>query len=247
MTGRIVTRAAAAALVCAMGTAPAGVRDGMYELGAYGGIQAGDNNENVSSDSAFGARFGYALSRKIMIELNLDSFDTTKEIVGRAGRPDLPANQRPYSHEVGTSFLAYSVGLTANFLTDRDVRTTPYLSVSLGAVTEERDAALFCVDLRPNRGVPSTPQNPVCSDLNPDGTPVDPNYNPARDSVDYVSLLKDKDSGALLAFAVGGRTFLSNSFAVRYEGRWYHHNTFRANQDAFELSVGATFVLGGQK
>lgn len=240
MKRRSVLRIAVAVILCAATSAPAGIRDRAFELGAYGGITSGDNNANISSDFSYGVRGAYAFSRKLMVEANLDVFDTDVELEGRAGDRNLPASQVPYTHETPTSFFSYSVGLTANFLTDKETRTIPYLSVGIGAVQEERTGATFCVDL-------AKTDNTECSDVRPNGSLVDPGSGADPNAVAWISSIDEKDTGTLLTFAVGARTFLTSWFGIRYEGRWYHHDTFDMNQDAFQATVGATFVLGGKK
>ncbi len=247
MVRRALVRLALAAL-CAATATPAGIIKKAYEVGLYGGIESGDNNENISSDSAFGLRVGYALTPKLMAELNVDAFDTRREVTGLAGDASQPANQVPFSQPAGASFLGYSIALTANFLTEKDANTKPYLSVGLGFITEERDGAVFCVDTDTGPKDLNGNQITSCADVTPDGRVLDPNrprLNPGE--IFWVTTLDEKDTGSLLTFAVGARTFFSDRFGIRYEGRYYHHEAFNANQDAFELTAGATFVLGGKK
>lgn len=235
-------------LLCASLPAPAGIYDKSFEIGVHGGIQSGDTNANVSSDSTIGFKFAYAVTQRIMIELAVDRFDTTREITGFAGDPSQPALQQEFSNVSGTEFLYVSLGLTANFLTETDSRTIPYVSVGLGSAVEERDAAQFCLDLKKDLD-PNVASAVRCSDITPDGHVRDPNRNiPNPDQeVSWQTYRQEKDSGTMLSVAVGARTFFGEWFGVRYEARYYHHDTFEMNQDAFEASAGATFVLGGRR
>ena len=233
-------RIAVAAVLCAATVTPAGIRDRGFEAGFYGGQEIGDADTHVNSSPAYGVRFAYAVNRKVMAELNVDVFNTTFDYVGRAGDPSFPVNQVPFSENVATGFVSYTLGMTANFLADRDVKTTPYLSVGVGVMTEDRAGTQFCVDLFPQ-------DTTKCSDVDPDGGLVDPNSNKDPNGVDWITEIRRRDTGTALTIAVGGRTFLTNWFGIRYEGRYYHHDTFSNNQDAFQVSVGATFTFGGKK
>ncbi len=233
---------------CASLPAVAGIYDKCFEIGVSGGIQSGDNNQNVSSGSSYGLKFAYAISQRIMIELSVDKYDTTRDITGFAGPPSQPANQVEFSNEAGTDFLYIGMGLTANFLTESDSATIPYVSVGLGSVVEERAASQFCLDLKPDAD-PNSSAAVACSDITPDGQVKDPNQNIANpdEEVSWQTFLDEKDSGTLLTVGIGARTFFNDWFAVRYEVRYYHHDTFDQNQDAFEATAGATFVLGGRR
>ena len=232
-----------AVIVLASAAVFAEVRKEAYELGVYGGIENGDNNLNVASNHAFGLRFGYAISAKIMAELNVDMFDTNREITGFAGDPSQPATQRPFAVDAPTQFTSFTAALTANFLTEREVNTKPFLTVGLGIVSEERDGTNECVDLNPAQTDPTR-----CSDVFPNGSSKDPT-NPMiqPNSVSWQQFLPEKDTGTALTLGFGARTYFGPWFGLRYEARYFHHDSFNANQDAFQLSVGATFVLGGSK
>ena len=156
----------------------------------------------------------------------------------------MPTEQIEFSHEAGTEFLSISLGLTANFLTETDSRTIPYVSVGIGAVQEMRDGALNCVDL-----IQIGANSVTCADINPDGTVKDPNSNITQpeDHVEWIRTIDRKDTGNLLTIAAGARTFLSEWFGVRYEVRYFHHDAFEDNQDAIEASAGVTFVIGGRR
>jgi hypothetical protein len=228
-------------LLFAVSANPAGIREKSFELGLYGGIEDGDNDANVGSSNAWGGKVAYAFSRRLMLELNIDHFDSTRELVGRAGPNDQPANQIPYSITPDTEFMIYTVGLNANFFTDRDVRTKPFLGVGLGAATEDLQGGTTCIDLNKFDGI-------QCSDFKPNGFPKDPNQPPASPSdIDIVNKLPRKATGTALTMSAGARTFLADWFGIRYEVRYFHHDTFNVNQDHFEASVGATFVVGGKK
>ncbi len=233
---------------CASLPAVAGIYDKSFEIGIHGGVQSGDNKQAVRSDSTYGFTFGYAISQRIMIELGVDKYDTSHEVTGFAGDPSQPANQVPFSNEAGTDFLYVSMGLTANFLTESDSATIPYLSVGLGSVVEDRAASQFCLDLQPDPD-PNAAGAVACSDITPDGHVKDPNQNipNPEEEVSWQTHLNEQDSGVLLTVGLGARTFFNDWFAVRYEVRYYHHDTFDQNQDAFEATAGATFILGGRR
>jgi hypothetical protein len=222
----------------------AAIYEQSWEFGAYGGIQSGDSDVSVSSDSAFGFKAAFAINPKIMIEANVDRFDTNRDIEGAIGNPSIPTQQLEFSHEGGTRFLSITLGLTANFFTETDSRTIPYLSVGIGAVRETRDETQHCIDLN------ELPVNFVtCADINPNGTVKDPNSNISRprSEVHWSRSIEQGDTGTLLTMSAGARTFLSEWFGVRYEVRYFHHDAFDINQDAFEASAGVTFVVGGRR
>ena len=62
-----------------------------------------------------------------------------------------------------------------------------------------------------------------------------------------VRVLESFDSSALLTIGVGARTFFTENWGVRYEARFNHHQAFDEGQDEYEVNVGITWVLGGQK
>jgi hypothetical protein len=248
MKRTLLPRIAIAAALCAATATPAGIREKAYEIGFYGGIENGGNRANVHSNSSYGLKLGYFFSRKLMFEVTVDSYDTTRDFEGRAGDPTIPANQIPFTHNAATRFTSYTAGLTANFLTDREVKTTPFLSVGVGGVTEARKGAQFCVDLQPE----TDPQNPnplnaTCADVRPNGSLKDPNSKVDPTGIEWFTFVNAKDAAPVIYLAVGARTFLTPWLGVMYEGRWYHHDTFGFNQDVFQLTAGASFVLGGKK
>ena len=59
--------------------------------------------------------------------------------------------------------------------------------------------------------------------------------------------LESFDSSAALSLALGARTFFTDWFGIRYELRYYHHDSFDLNQDEFAFGFGATFLMGGDK
>ncbi|HZE89924.1 MAG TPA: outer membrane beta-barrel protein [Verrucomicrobiae bacterium] len=212
-------RVAIVAGLAAVTAAPAGIRDKAYEVGVYAGIENGDQRTSVPSGGSFGIRAGYAFTKKIMAELTVDGFPASRQITERVGDPSLPIQQVPIETNPSATFVSYMLGLTANFLTERDVKTNPYFNVSLGFVNESRGSSDFTVRTNPN----------------------DPN------SVISGTVLARKDTGTGLSVSAGARTFLRNNFGIRYEVRYIHHDTFAINQDGFQFSAGATFVLGGKK
>jgi len=60
-------------------------------------------------------------------------------------------------------------------------------------------------------------------------------------------VLEAFDSSAILTLAVGSRTFFSDSFGIRYEARYNHHDSFSKGQDEYIIGLGVTWVVGGQK
>jgi len=60
-------------------------------------------------------------------------------------------------------------------------------------------------------------------------------------------VLESFDSAALLTLGVGARTFFSENWGIRYEARYNHQNTFDQNQDEYVVSVGVTWIVGGEK
>ncbi|MBI3448552.1 MAG: porin family protein [Acidobacteria bacterium] len=214
-----VMRVAFVAGLAAVTATPAGIRDKAYEVGVYGGVENGDHRTSVKSGGSFGIRAGYLFTKKIMAELTVDGFPASRDITERVGDPSLPVLQVPVQTKPSATFVSYMLGLTANFLTERDTKTNPYFNVSLGFVNESRGSSDFSVRTNPN----------------------DPN------SVVAGTILARKDTGTGLSVSAGARTFLRNNFGIRYEIRYIHHDTFTINQDGFQFSAGATFVLGGKK
>jgi len=51
----------------------------------------------------------------------------------------------------------------------------------------------------------------------------------------------------LLTAHGGLRIFTTPWLAAKIEVRYYHHDSFQDNQDAFEASVGASFLFGGRE
>jgi hypothetical protein len=212
-------RVSATLILAAVSLAPAGIREKGYEVGVYGGIEDGDHHTNVPAGRSYGMRAAYAFTRKIMAEFTVDAFPASRDLVIRIGDPSIPIRQVPASISPNADFLSYTLGITANFLTERDVKTNPYFNVSLGFMTESRSAGTFSVQTNPN----------------------DPN------SVVRGGFLAEKDTGTALTVAAGARTFFTPSMGIRYDLRYIHNDTFRQNQDGFQVSVGATFVVGGKK
>jgi outer membrane protein with beta-barrel domain len=197
----------------------AGIHEKGYELGVYGGIENGDHRTQVPARGAYGFRAAYAFTKKIMAEMVVDSFPTTRDVTIRVGNPSLPASQVATTITPDARFMSYSVGLMANFMTERDVKTTPYFNVNLGFITEDRGGGRFSV-----RTVPSNPGSVVSGEI-----------------------LAQKDTGTLLTVGAGARSFLTDTIGLRYEIKYIHHDSFGINQDGLQGTVGATFVLGGKK
>lgn len=222
-----VIRVALVLVLSAASATPAGIHEKGYEVGVYGGAENGDQRTQVPDShilglragGSFGFRAGYAFSKKIMAEVTVDGFPASRDVTVRVGPATLPARQIPTNVHFDTTFIAYTLGLTANFLTERDVKTAPYFDVSLGFLTEDRDSSTFSV--RTNPSDPNTTINGV--------------------------VLARKDTATALTVGGGARTFFTDALGLRYELKYIHHDTFGINQDGFQLSVGATFVIGGKK
>lgn len=243
MRRTMIGLAVGAALLCAVTPSAGGIYEKGWEFSLMGGGQIGDSDAEVDRDVSYNLRIAYALTPKIEIEFAYGKFDTTRDITGSAGDPSSPTAQVDFSETGDTEFTYYSLGLTANFLTETDSSTLPYISVGLGSAEERRDGRQFCIDL-------IVDANPwTCADILPDGRLADPSsgiQNPTQ-QVSWQTELDRRDTGTLLTLGGGARTFLVDWFAVRYEVRYYHHDTFEINQDAFEISVGASFVVGGRR
>jgi hypothetical protein len=241
MRRSVLILAVAAAVICPAIPATAGLLEKSFEISAFGGVQSGNA---VASDSSFGLRFAYALSPKIEIEAAYDHFDTTRSVTGFAGDPSSPTQQIEFSRENPTEFTYYTIGLTANFLTETDHRTLPFISVGLGSVVESRDGSEFCIDL-----ITSLANSVTCDDIRPDGRPVDPNagiMNPSQE-VFWQRNLEREDTGTLLTFGAGAKSYFAERIAARYGVRYLHHDSFDSNQDVFEFSVGVSFIVGGRR
>ena len=101
----------------------------------------------------------------------------------------------------------------------------PFISAGLGVIQEDRD----------NLPIQVSKQDCDMNGNNCVTAIVPGTYNEAR-----------FDTGSLLTFGVGARTFFTENWAIRYEVRYFHHDTLETNQDEFSLGVGATWVIGGQ-
>lgn len=244
MRSSLIGLAAGAILLAGVSPSAGAIYENSFVFTLLGGIQSGDSDTAVASDSSYSFRVAYALTPKIEIEAGYGRFDTTRDITGFAGDPASPANQVEFSQEGATEFTYYTLGLTANFLTETDSSTFPFVAVSLGSAEERRDGQEFCIDL-----ITTSANQFDCDDVLPNGQPVDPNVGPSqpREEVSWQRALERKDTGTLLTLGAGARTFFGEWFALRYEARYFHHDTFEVNQDAFEFSVGASFVVGGRR
>ncbi|HXI03490.1 MAG TPA: outer membrane beta-barrel protein [Candidatus Saccharimonadales bacterium] len=240
MRGSQICLVAGVILLCAASLSAAGIYEKGFELGLDLGRQS-SNEPGVTADSCYGARVGWAITQKLMIEGDFAHFGSQREYAGFAGDPSSPANQVPFSKPASTEFDYYTIGLTASFRTATDARTLPYITVGMGSVVQTRAGARFCVDLKPGSSV-------TCADVNPDGTKKDPNasFDPGVE-VSWQEFLPREDTGTLLTVGAGARTFFTDWIGVRYEVKYYHHDAFDENQDTFEGTFGATFFLGGRR
>ncbi len=188
--------AAAAVMLMMIGTAAeAKNRDGAIEVGLMANYFdtdqfRSDEIEPLEKSAGVSFRFGYHFSAALEVEF-LGTFQPTENV----------------SKTRDVDVIRALILITGNFLTDRDIRTVPYVSAGLGVIQETREAF--------------TP---------PGGGPE---VNEAF------------DSSAVLTIGVGGRTFLTDNFDVRYEVRYAHHDSFDELQDEFISSVGITWVVGG--
>lgn len=233
--------AALVTMLLAAGFAHAEIRDRGFEVSLHGGILSGDTNSLIRSSNPFSFRFGYALNPRLTLEAMVTGTDTERELTGFAGPPNNPATQVRFGGVYeDTEYRFYSIGLNANFRTDLDTRLIPYVGVGVGLVTEKRMGRTFCVDLLATDAT-------RCSDVNPDNTLKDPNnilLNP--NGVEFETYIPEKDTGALVTAGGGVRIFATPWLAGKVELRYYHHDSFERNQDAFEMSVGASFFFGGR-
>src|SRR5262249_52630671 len=156
---------------------------------------------------AYGFRAGYAFTKKLMAELAVDSFSSDRTLTVFLGDPSFPASQVPVDSKVNTSFVSYTIGLCANFLTERDVKTKPYFNVNLGFITEDRNGATYSHQFNPND------PNSVVSGVFP----------------------AEKDTSTLLSVGAGARTFFTDMIGIRYEAKYLHHDSFGVNQDGFQF------------
>lgn len=243
--------AAAAAILCAATPATsAEFYKGVWEASVMGGSSSGDDNLEVDTGTTFGVRGGYSLSSKIMLELMVEYFDTEQEVSGFAGPPNDPASQVEFFIPADSSFLYYSIGLTANFRSETEgARVIPYLTVGLGAATQERDEYKGCVQIASIAFDLNNPNNEVtCDDLDLETEqPKDPTVAVNPNDFDFPEDGERSDTGTLLTAGLGVRWFVTPRFGLRGEIRYYHHDTFDQNQDAWPaVDLGVTFLLGGQ-
>jgi len=246
---------AAASFLCAIGAAQGGVRKNGFEFGVRLGGQEGGQvvpcvddvfggdeelgRESPACSSMFGLSAAYALSPKLMVSLVYDRFPTTRNYIGVAGDPSQPATQVHFEEEADTTFSYYTAGITANFLTERDVKIKPFLNVGVGIVTEERAGTTFCIDLNSH-------DTTTCAQINPDGTQVVPGVG-EPEAVDWQRYLDDQDTGTAITFGVGARWFFKPWYSAVAEFRYYHLDTYNVNQDAFQFTIGANFIVGGKE
>ena len=239
------------ATVAVVPTAEAKNRDKSWEFGAFVAHIDGDRSELVDNGIAAEIRIGYNFSSKIAAELSFSNEDTeqgrTRDLVA-LGTPAIPEPGCPADVFVTTPTCVSSVGsaaadldrdvtfrravlsITGSFLTDRETRTTPYISAGLGFIQETR--ADFPFDLSYQVSID-------------DGDPNTPRVTGTR-SVPGESL-ESFDSSAVLMLSVGARTFFTDNWGARYEVGYAHHDSFGANQDEYAVKVGITWVVGGQK
>jgi len=228
-------------MVFAAGFAHAEIRDRGFEVSLQGGILSGDTNSQIRSSNPFSFRLAFALNPRLQIEAMVSGTNTERELIGFAGPPNNPATQVRFGNVYeDTEYRFYTVGLTANFRTDLDVRVIPYMGVAVGLVTENRLGTSFCVDL-------DSTDFTHCSDVNPDNTLKDPN-NITLDpnAVEFEEFIPEQDTGALVTGGAGLRFFIAPWIAGKVEIRYYHHDSFERNQDAFEATAGVGFFFGGR-
>lgn len=241
-----------AALLCAVTAAPAEILKGVWELGALGGVGGGD--DDVDSGALFGIKAGYSLTSILELELAVERFGADQQITGSVGPANQPALQVDLRDEdvfADTSFVYYALGLTANFRTETEgAKLIPYLSVGLGQTVQYLDGYNSCVPLKERRtGVPSRdPTSPgriiTCDDFDERGVLVDPNAAYVTEDFTFPSDVERKDTGTLVTAGLGARWFVTRRIGLRAEIRYYHHDTFDLNQDAFGAQFGVTVTLG---
>jgi len=227
-------------------------RDKSWEFGAYVANIDGDRSAKVDNGIATEIRVGYNFSSKIALELALSNENTEQGRtgdLGEIGRPAIPEDPCPFVIQqstppcvsaIGTAtgaidkdvvFRRAIVSITGSFLTDRDSRTVPYISAGLGFIQETRSGFDFDLGY----------ELLVDADNDP---------NTARTTAPAsvrAEALESFDSSAVLALAVGARTFFTDNWAARYEVGYAHHDSFSENQDEYTVKVGITWVVGGAK
>ncbi len=240
------------ALLSAATAAPAEIVKGVWEVGALGGWGSGD--DDVESGGTYGIKAGYSLTSILEIEFAAELFGAEQKITGSVGPANEPAQQVDLRGEgifADTSFYYYALGLTANFRTETEgAKLIPYISVALGQTVQYIEEYSSCVPIRERRlGLPSTdPTNPgriiTCDDFDDKGVLLDPNASFTPEHFAFPSDVERKDTGALVTAGLGLRYFVTPRIGGRLEVRYYHHDSFDLNQDAFAIQFGVTVALG---
>ncbi len=226
-------------------TATAKNRDKSWEFSAFASHLDGDPAVPVDNDFGYGIIIGYDLTAKLGTELLLSQTNTSYGALpdlATVASESVPPNPDP-NNRVFAGFGALTprindsveifraiAQVTATFFSDREVRTAPYITAGLGITQETRSPFTFDADYRFE---------------DPEISPADPNRNvfvPGRREV-----VEAFDSSAILTIGAGGRTFLTDNWGIRYEVRYYHHDSFDRNQDEFQFLLGATLVVGGSR
>jgi len=208
-------------------------RDKSWEFGIFVTHLDGDRSADIENSMGAQVSFGFNFSAKIELELTLaqnrfefEEFDraTTNaltDVGALAISEPLPARDETLNRAI--------FNITGNFLTDRETRMVPYVSGGLGVVQETRDGFPLLVN--------------IINPADPNGQ--DPNIPDRIDT--QIEVNETFDSSAVLTLAAGARTFLTDNWGIRYELRYFHHDSFGLNQDDYQIAVGATWVVGGQK
>lgn len=225
-----------------------------------------DAEASIPVDNGMGGTltFGYMFSEKLEAEIFITKNSTSHGdvpalddlVVERVAFPTCRANLTTTASDAecfqgvvtgiapefedGDDFLRGFAQVTANFLVDRETRTKPYLSGGVGVVSETREAFPYSATYQT-----TAPDNTLC----PDGT-EGPDGDNLRETCTYTQTGDNPerfDSAFLITLGAGARTFFSDWFGVRYEARYLRHDTFVEGQNEWLVTVGATFVLGGEK
>lgn len=221
------------AIAVCVGDLEAKTREDAWEVSVFVTHLDGERDTGIDNSIGGAFSFGFNFSAKVesefLVTFNTVDFggedDATEEAIRTAGANPSVIGGIP---ERDDRLIKAIFSVTANFLADRETNTIPYVSAGLGFIQERRDAFPLLVRVD-----------------NPNADPNDPNI-PAVLTVETEGR-ESFDTSAVLTLAVGARTFFTDNFGIRYEARYFHHDSFEFGQDEYQLAAGATWMFGGQK